>query len=62
MKNKNTLKRKFYPTHIVEKAIKKYIKKKISKGNSQIIKEKDTPKVWYIKFPYIGKVSAQKRL
>lgn len=45
MKNKNTLKRKFYPTHIVEKAIKKYIKKKISKGNYQIIKEKDTPKV-----------------
>ena len=28
MKIKNTLKRKFFPTHIVEKAIKKYIKKR----------------------------------
>ena len=36
--------------HIVEKVIKKYIEEKISKGNYQIIRGKDTLKVRYIKF------------
>ena len=38
---RNTLKCNSYPRHIVNKVIEKYIEEKISKGNSQIMKEKD---------------------
>ena len=57
MNIKDTFKRNSYPTRIADKVIKKYIKEKISKGNSQIIKEKDRLKVRYIKLRHIGKFS-----
>lgn len=63
MNIKNTLKRNSCPTHLVDKVIKKHIDKNISKGDSQIVKEKETSNVRSIKLPMenrnIGKFSKQ---